>query len=126
MTRQSQLAPTERPLTLFDIFGAVLHYRWRTAFTFLVVLSICAVAIILFPKKYESEAKMFVRLGRGSVTMDTTATTGQTISIQESRESEINSITDMLQSRQLAQEVVTEIGADRILQKHSLIELKFE
>ncbi|WP_417738661.1 GumC family protein [Rosistilla oblonga] len=122
MARRRRNTAADSPLTLFDIFAAVLEYRWRAAFTFLLVLALSLVAIVLFPKKYESEAKMFVRLGRGSVTMDTTATTGQTISIQESRESEINSITDMLQSRQLAEDVVNAVGADRILEKHSWIE----
>ncbi|QDV67392.1 Chain length determinant protein [Rosistilla carotiformis] len=122
MARRRQNTSADSPLTLFDIFAAVIEYRWRAAFTFLLVMALSLVAVVLFPKKFESEAKMFVRLGRGSVTMDTTATTGQTISIQESRESEINSITDMLQSRQLAEDVVTAIGADRILEKHSWIE----
>ncbi|QDS86557.1 hypothetical protein EC9_07240 [Rosistilla ulvae] len=122
MARRRRNTSADSPLTLFDILAAVIEYRWRAAFTFLLVMGLSLVAVVLFPKKFESEAKMFVRLGRGSVTMDTTATTGQTISIQESRESEINSITDMLQSRQLAEDVVTAIGADRILEKHSWIE----
>ncbi len=56
-------------------------------------------ALIVTPKKYESEGKLFVRLGRGGVTLDPTATTSETIMIQESRESEINSIIDFLRSR---------------------------
>lgn len=126
MARRRQTASADSPLTLFDIFAAVIEYRWRAALTFLLVMSLSLVAVVLFPKKFESEAKMFVRLGRGSVTMDTTATTGQTIAIQESRESEINSITDMMQSRQLAEDVVNAIGADRILEKHSWIEKTLE
>ncbi|MEZ6090865.1 MAG: hypothetical protein R3C05_23155 [Pirellulaceae bacterium] len=126
MARRRSSQSPDTALSLMDIFWAVVRFRWRAIFTFLVVLGVCIVALILFPKKYESEAKMFVRLGRGSVTMDTTATTGQTISIQESRESEINSITDMLESRQLAQDVVDDVGADRILAKHSWIEQQIE
>lgn len=67
-------------------------------FTAALVLAVSVAAILLFPKKYESEAKMFVRLGRSSASLDT-ATIGQTISIQESRETEMNSIIDMLESR---------------------------
>ena len=120
MARHSKAA--DQPITLFDIFAAVIEYRWRAGFTFLMLLVVSAVAVVLFPKKYESEAKLFVRLGRGSVTMDTAATTGQTIAIQESRESEINSVVDMLESRQLAENVVSKIGAERILKKYSLVE----
>ncbi len=38
---------------------------------------------------------MFVRLGRGSVAVDPAATTGPTISLQESRETEMNSLVDL-------------------------------
>ena len=111
-----------QPLSLIEIFRSVLLYRWRAFFTFLFLLAIGVAAVVLFPKKYESEAKIFVRLGRGSVTMDTTATTGQTISIQESRETEINSIVDMLESRRLTEAVAREVGPERILKKYALVE----
>ena len=70
----------ERPLTLFDIIGSVFRYKWRVMLVSLLVLSLSVVAIFLYPKKYESEAKLFVRLGRGSASLDP-ATIGQTISI---------------------------------------------
>lgn len=114
------------PLSLLDVLRAVVKYRWRTLLTFLLLSSLAVVAIFLFPKKFESESKVFVRLGRGSVTMDTAATTGQTIAIQESREPEMNSVVDMLESRQLIEAVVRRVGADRILEKHSWFEQSLE
>ena len=112
----------EQPLSLMDIIRAAVKYRWRALATFLLLLSLAIVAVVLFPKKYESEAKLFVRLGRGSVTMDTVATTGPTVSLQESRETEMNSVVDMLESRQLREAVVKKVGADRILKKYALVE----
>src|SRR5580692_11198869 len=52
----------------------------------LAVFTICiggAAAYTAFaPTYYGSEAKLFVRLGRESIGLDPTATTGQTISVQ--------------------------------------------
>ncbi|MEZ6138774.1 MAG: Wzz/FepE/Etk N-terminal domain-containing protein [Pirellulaceae bacterium] len=115
----------ERPLTLFDIVGSIFRYKWRFLCVTCLMLVLSATAVLLFPKKYESEAKLFVRLGRGSAAMDP-ATIGQTISIQESRESEMNSIVDMLKSRGLAETVVDSIGPERILKRYSWVEIKAE
>ena len=120
-----QFQAYERPLTLFDIIGAVFRYKWRVLLVTGLMLLLSAAAVLIFPKKYESEAKLFVRLGRGSAAMDP-ATFGQTISIQESRESEMNSIVDMLQSRGLAERVVDEVGVEAVLKNYSWIELRLE
>lgn len=115
----------ERPLTFFDILGSIFRYKWRVMLVTCLMLIVSGAAIFLFPKKYESEAKLFVRMGRGSASLDP-ATIGQTISIQESRESEINSIVDMLESRGLAERVVDQIGQERILKKYAWVEVTAE
>ncbi len=69
------------------------------------------------PRTYNSEAKVFVRMGRENVTLDPTATTGQTIAVQETRENQINSARDMLTSRALLECVVEKLGAAAILGK---------
>lgn len=115
----------ERPLTFFDMMGAVFRYKWRVGLVFLLTLFVGTVVIFLLPKKFESEAKLFVRLGRGSASLDP-ATIGQTISIQESRESEMNSIVDMLESRGLAERIVDQIGYERVLKKYAWAEVLIE
>ncbi len=69
------------------------------------------------PVLYTSEAKLFVRLGRETVALDPTATTGQTVTLQETRENEINSIFEILKSRALAEQLVDTFGANAILGK---------
>ena len=99
----------------------ILYRQRNTAAIFVfAVLSLAVLALILIPKKYESEGKMFVQIGRGGVTLDPTATTGQTITIQETRESEINSIVDILTSQGLLQSVVEHesLGAEKILESN--------
>lgn len=76
---------------------------------------ISILALIVWPRKYESEAKLFLRLGRESIALDPTATTGATIQVQESRENQLNSAREMLKSRVLLENVVESIGAEAIL-----------
>ena len=115
-----------RPMTLLDVYFAVIRYRARAIKASIIFMLLASVVVFLLPKRFDSDAKLFVRLGRGSVTLDPAATTGQTISIQESRETEINSVVDMLQSRGVAEQVVKTIGPDRILKKYSWIERNLE
>ena len=58
---------------------------------------------------------IFVKLGRETVSLDPTATTGSTISVLESRDNEINSIRDMLYSRGIIEQVVDRIGPEVVL-----------
>ena len=58
---------------------------------------------------------LFVRIGRGGATLDPTTTTSKTVNIQETRESEINSVSDVLQSRGLIEKVVDRVGVEKIL-----------
>lgn len=115
----------ESPITLFEIVMSVWTYRKRVVVTSLFMLVVSVVVVFLLPKKYESEAQLFVRLGRGSASLDP-ATVGQTISIQESREAEMNSIVNMLESRGLAERVVDAVGAERLLKKYAFIEVAME
>ncbi|GAB5402419.1 MAG: exopolysaccharide biosynthesis protein [Aureliella sp.] len=115
----------ESPVTLLDILSSIFRYKWRAAFVTLLMFAIVVASIVLYPKRYQSEAKLFVRLGRGSASLDPAAI-GQTISIQESRETEMNSITDLLQSRALAENIVAEVGPERLLKKYAWIERTLE
>jgi uncharacterized protein involved in exopolysaccharide biosynthesis len=76
-----------------------------------------AIAAVTFslPRTYYSEARLLVKAGWETVALDPTATTGQTLSIYESRESEINSILEVLRSREVTGQVVDLLGVDAIL-----------
>jgi uncharacterized protein involved in exopolysaccharide biosynthesis len=104
---------TSQLLTLLT--SSLWHRKWAAMFTFLVTLTLVLVGIAVCPRTYRSEAKLFVRVGRESVTLDPTATTGQTIAVQSSREIEVRSIRDMLESRVLLEKIVEKLGAEYIL-----------
>lgn len=115
------IAPnTTRPLALQPLeYLRVAYTRHKTKFriAFFGTATLVAVGVFFMPKTYESEAKLFVRVGRESVTLDPTAAsnTGQTISYYDSRESEITSVLDVLQSRVIMEKVVDQLGANDIL-----------
>ncbi len=98
-----------------DVIRALRRHA-RKAIAFFIFANVLVVAALLFwPRSYRSEGKLFVRLGRESVTLDPTATTGQTIAVNESRDMEINSIEEVLKSRAIAEKVVDAVGPDTVL-----------
>lgn len=116
IAKSSANTNSEQPLnSLAAIFDALLRHKKRAIAPFVAIVGITGVVILLLPKVYLSEAKLFVRVGRESIGLDPTATTGQTISVYESRESEINSVLDLLGSRVLLEKVVAEVGAAEVL-----------
>lgn len=97
-------------------FRDVLLRHWKKSLWFFAgTMAVVTLALIFMPRSYVSEAKLFVRLGRESVTLDPTATTGQMVSVHESREAEIGSVLDVLRSRVLLEMVVHELGVDYVL-----------
>jgi uncharacterized protein involved in exopolysaccharide biosynthesis len=94
---------------------ALSRQRWKAALTFVLVLAGSVTAVFLLPRRYASEARLFVHVGRESVSLDPTATTGQTLSMNDSRESEMSSVVDLLASRSLRERVVEVVGVAAII-----------
>jgi len=67
------------------------------------------------PRTYISQARLFVRLGRESVSLDPTATTGATIAVSDTREHEINSVMEMINNQAVLMDVVRALGAETVL-----------
>jgi uncharacterized protein involved in exopolysaccharide biosynthesis len=84
---------------------------------FLVVMAATALGTYLSPRSYRSQAKLFIRLGRENVTLDPTATLGQAavVAVPPTRETEINSVIEILTSRDLIEKVVDAVGPEAIL-----------
>ena len=97
------------------LLSAVKNYWLAGAVVMLVSLALAVLAMIFLPKSYHSAAMIFVKLGRETVSLDPTASTGNRVSVLESRDNEINSIRDMLYSRAILEEVVDRIGPEVIM-----------
>ncbi len=101
-----------------ECLGALQKNLRLAAFVFLTIVAGVAVMLMFLPKTYLSVAKLYIKIGRESVTLDPTATTGQTLSVMENRENEINSVLEILGSETIFDAVVARIGTNAILDDH--------
>ena len=94
-----------------------LRRYWRYSLGFFTAVMLLTFAgSFMLPRAYYSDARLFVRFGRTAVMDPTaTATSGQVISLYDTRESELNSLLEVLRSRSLLERVVGALGADNIL-----------
>ena len=102
---------------LKDVFQALLRHRRKSALFFAAVVAGTVLVTLLSPKEYRSTGKLFVRLGRENATLDATATLGENpiVAVPMSRENEINSVVEILQSRALLEKVVDALGPAFVL-----------
>ncbi|MGV3485465.1 MAG: GumC family protein [Planctomycetaceae bacterium] len=113
-------------LRLSEIFGYAWRYRWSAVFLSVLLVPLFAAAVFLIPAKFDSSARLLVRLGRGAVSIDPTANLSQTVSLQESRLAQVNSVKELLTSHELISRVVQQVGADRILAPYGRLETSLE
>jgi len=80
------------------------------------ILTFISVAILTFisPEIYQSDAKLFIQLGRETMSVDPSVV-GPTASVRSDRESELNSEVSALKSRILVEQTVDGIGPMTIL-----------
>lgn len=102
--------------SLRDLYSPLFRFRKRAFFFFLAVMVAVTVGLLTSQRKYQSEAWLFVRLGRESVALDPTATAGTTgtvaAGLSVTREAEINSIIEVMGSRAIMEKVVDEVGLE--------------
>ncbi len=99
-----------------DFVKALFRNKKIVVFVPLVLLSLAALVILFAPREYRSEAKLFLQMGRESVKLDPTATTGDIISMQSNnRDGEIVTAMESLKSRGTIELVVDQLGADVVL-----------
>jgi polysaccharide biosynthesis protein PslE len=102
------------PIFVFLKNAATRHWGKSLLF-FLCSTSLVLAATVYWGNSYRSDARLFVRLGKESVSIDPTVPTNGAITLNEGREIEINSVLQILQSRELAKRVVETIGIETIL-----------
>ena len=100
-----------------EVCLVLLRHKGKSLLFFVSVVAAVAVVTLLWPKEYRSVGKLFVRLGRENAMLDPAATLGQNpiVAIPQSRENEINSVVEIMQSRALLEKVVDRLGPAVIL-----------
>ncbi|MEM6980096.1 MAG: Wzz/FepE/Etk N-terminal domain-containing protein, partial [Planctomycetota bacterium] len=108
-----------RPLSVGEVWGVLWGHKASISAITVVLTPLFVLGVFLIPAQFDSYAQILVRLGRSTVAMDPTASLTPTVSLQDSRASQVSSVREMLQSRAMAIAVVREIGSERILEAHS-------
>ena len=84
------------------------------------LMSAAGLGILLTLKDiYASEGEFYLNAGRGTVTIDPSATTSQVNNLLDTRQSEIQSIKDMLGGRVMMERTARRVGLDRLLDQKS-------
>src|SRR5438552_16641430 len=108
--------PTQQQI--FELYRFVRRAFGRHGRKGAVIAAVAAVVALigtlLMPRSYYSEARLFVRFGRENQ-VDPTASGGQMVALYESRESEINSLIEILKSRAIFDRVVEELSPEFVL-----------
>ncbi|MGD9632898.1 MAG: GumC family protein [Pirellulales bacterium] len=108
------VAASQNLFTPRDVARIVFRHWRKMALFAAATMGLTLLAIALFPRSYRSEAKLFIRVGRESVALDPTATTGETIMLQKTQADEVNSAMNLLTSREVLRQAVEKVGAERI------------
>ena len=106
--------------TILDIITAIFKSPIKFILWFLAFFSLVILAYLIVPREYGSDGKLFVQVGRSSIGATPTTSAGS-VSLQDSRDTEINSVVGLLKSREMADRVVEVIGVERILKPNSAI-----
>lgn len=103
-----------QPLTVMQIFSALGRHKVKVFFTWLMVMALVLAAFVIWPRKYMSEGRLYVKMDRNNTSVKPSST-GNQVSIQDTRETEIRSVVEIIHSRAVLDAVVDEIGAEEIL-----------
>ena len=109
-------------ITPSDLVRSVSRRLPSVLVTAVIVTLIVAAILLAWPNQYSSDGMFYVRLGRGAVSMDPTTEPTRSVSLMESRSSEVKSISQMLNSREIADRVVRAVGAREINYPRNWIE----
>lgn len=108
-----------KSLAMRDFVYVLFRHKWKMLFFFSTVIGLVTVITLVSPEIYLSDAKLLLKVGRESVTLDPTASTGPVMHVSQSRRSEINSEIEILRGRDLIGQIIDSVGSDRILMKSS-------
>ena len=112
--RATASSPTS---ALVHSLEAIRRHKKAALLVFVITVASVSAVTWALPRKYRSEAELFLRLGRENAMLDPTVMLGQepVLGIPFSRDNEINSVAEILQNRTVLERVLAAVGAAAIL-----------
>lgn len=99
-----------------EILHIVFLHKGKIIGFFLTVFLLNTVLTLVKPETYMSYSKLLIKIGRENVSKDPSVV-GDTFSVMQSYQDQVNSELAILQSQDLAEAVVDEIGPERFFEK---------
>ena len=105
-----------------------LRRRWFSIAVWTLLGTIGVVALLIsLPNVFQSESMLYIKIGRGTIAIDpATSASGSHISLMDSRQTEINSVKEMLTSRIVVERAVQAVGVDRVMEQNPWYELSIK
>jgi uncharacterized protein involved in exopolysaccharide biosynthesis len=101
---------------LGDMAAVFFRHKKKALAFALLVFGLGTLIILFAPRKYRSEARLFLQVGRESVRLDPTATTGKTIALQQpGRDSEVATAIEVLHGRAILEATVDRLTPEVVL-----------
>ena len=101
-------------LTLTQILGAIVRHKYKSLLVFTLVMIFTVALFVVWPRSYGSEGRLYVQRGGNSQGISPIVTNSG-VTVQDSHETEIRSVAEIIKSRAVAETVVDEIGVEEIL-----------
>src|SRR5687768_9447134 len=114
----SEVLHHPRPVSFGPHELAASFFRHKKkVLAFVLATAAAATLVILYaPRTFRSEARLFLQVGRESVRLDPTATTGETIALQQSgRDNEVATTIEVLKSRAIVEKAVERLTPEVVL-----------
>jgi uncharacterized protein involved in exopolysaccharide biosynthesis len=101
---------------LGDLAAIFFRHKKKALFFSSSLVALATLIILFAPRKYRSEARLFLQVGRESVRLDPTATTGKTIALQQAgRDSEVATAIEVLYGRSILEQTVDRLTPEVVL-----------
>lgn len=102
------------PLTIAQILGALRRQKFKAGMAWMLVMIMVVALFIIWPRKYSSEGGLYVKMGRNNSGVIPNSSSSS-VTVQDTRETEILSVAEIIRSHAVAEAVVDEIGMEPIL-----------
>jgi uncharacterized protein involved in exopolysaccharide biosynthesis len=102
-------------LTVAQILGAIQRHRMKALFAWAAVMLAVIALYLVWPRQYSSQGQLYVKMDRNNTSV-VPSSSGAPVAIQDTRETEIRSVIEIIRSRAVLDAVVDEVGADEILE----------
>jgi uncharacterized protein involved in exopolysaccharide biosynthesis len=116
----NHLSPSSRPgkeveLSVRGLLGILFRQKWKILLFFGFTVAGVALATLVLPEIYQAEAKLMIKIGRESLSVDP-GVEGETVPLSQSRQNEIFSEISILKSRYVIEKAVEKIGPEQFFE----------